>query len=132
MLRFARDHYRDRNNIDVRQIDAHHLPFESDSFDTVLLYEAIYYLADPAQFFSEASRVLRPSGTLLVCSVNPNWHGFNPSPFSTRYLSGDEIGELMRQNGFQPRLQVGFPDVANSVRHRAVTACLKPRLPASL
>lgn len=43
-------------------------PFVDQSFDAVLLANALYILEDRAQFWREARRVLRPGGTLIVCS----------------------------------------------------------------
>ena len=62
-----------------------------ESFDLVLLFEAIYYLPDARRFFQETRRVLRPGGKLLIVTVNPEWDGFNPSPLWTRYWSAAEL-----------------------------------------
>lgn len=52
--------------IDIQLMDAHDLNFSDKCFDLVLLYEAIYYLKDPAKFISEAGRVLRKDGKLII------------------------------------------------------------------
>jgi ubiquinone/menaquinone biosynthesis C-methylase UbiE len=99
ILEVARRHYGTR--IALRQMDAQALPCDDASFDVVILFEAIYYLADAARFVAEARRVLRPGGLLLVCSANRDLPDFNPSPFSHRYFSVPELSELLRQAGFQ-------------------------------
>ena len=50
--------------------DAEELPFEDNSFDTVIGSEMIYYLDRPERFIAEARRVLRPGGRLLLSSAN--------------------------------------------------------------
>jgi len=119
-LRFARQHYRDRDGIEVRHLDAKSLPFADGTFDTVVFFEAIYYLDDPRKFLDEARRVLRPGGTLLLSSVNCQWHGFNPSPFSVRYYTGAELTELLQDGGFRPRLLAAFRDEPGSASRKAV------------
>ncbi len=69
----------------------------------------------------EARRLLRPGGTLLVTSVNCQWHGFNPSPLSVRYHSGEELVRLAESAGFRTRLWAAFPDRADSWSRRIVS-----------
>lgn len=47
-----------------------HLPFASNSFDIVLLQLSIDYLTRPIEVLSEASRVLRPGGQVVVSFSN--------------------------------------------------------------
>lgn len=98
------------------QLDAHHLPFRDSSFDLVILFEAIYYLADPVQFVRECRRVLDVGGILLVCTVNPEWAAFNPSPFSKRYLSARDLGQLLKEHDFDAEIYGTFPVRAASRR----------------
>lgn len=107
LVETARRQYGDR--IEVRQVDAQTLPFGNASFDMVLMLEAIYYLPEAKRFIEEARRVLRPGGLLYVCSANREWPEFNPSPFSHRYYSLGELGDLLKEAGFQSDLRVGFP-----------------------
>src|SRR5207249_2249372 len=82
--------YATQPNITVRRLDAQQLDFPNESFDVIVLFEALYYLDDPDAFFREARRVLRPRGTLLVSTANRAWPGFNASPFSKRYFNAIE------------------------------------------
>lgn len=100
ILDFARKTYSGNKKIEVRKIDAQDLPFEKESFDVVILYEAIYYLASPERFIKEALRVLRKQGTLIICSVNKEWPDFNPSPYSYKYFSALELTSMLRDNDF--------------------------------
>jgi SAM-dependent methyltransferase len=132
--RIAQETYAGRHTIRVRRMDALDLPFPSASLDLVLLFEAIYYLPDAENFFEEARRVLRPSGTLLISTVNKEWTGFNPSPFHTRYFSAADLKESLTRNGFSASLMVGFPErrglldsLIRQVRRAAVAAHLIPQ-----
>ncbi|MGH7836792.1 MAG: class I SAM-dependent methyltransferase [Candidatus Binataceae bacterium] len=118
LITAAHRHYRDR--ISLVRLDAHALPFSDRSFDVVILFEAIYYLARPDRFVSEARRVLDRAGTLIVCSANPERADFNPSPFSTHYLTARELAELMRAQGFRAELAGGFPVDHASLRGRVI------------
>ena len=69
-LKYAQDYYKDRNKIELQLMDAHQLKFEANSFDVVILYEAIYYLEKPDRFINEAFRVLRKNGILIIGTVN--------------------------------------------------------------
>jgi len=99
-LKFAREYYKDKENIELKILDAHKLPFDNNNFDLVILYEAIYYLVNPEQFVKEAKRVLRKGGNLLICTANKDWSGFNPSPYSHKYFSAHELFGLLKQNNF--------------------------------
>ncbi len=114
MLRLATAHYGDR--IPVLRLDAHALPFTDHSFDVVILFEALYYLPAPARFVAEAHRVLRPGGMILISTVNRDWPGFNPSPFSVRYFSLPELRSLLNDEGFVVELLGGFPVNASTPR----------------
>lgn len=102
--------YEGRPGISIQRLDAQALPFPDSSFDTVILLEAIYYLPSPEEFLREAARVLRPSGTLLISTVNCQWTGFNPSPFSSRYFSAADLDSLLRTHHYLPQLWAAFPD----------------------
>ncbi len=121
-LAYAEQTYRDRDGIELYQFDAQEMPFEDGSFDVVLLFEAIYYLAEPERFFAEAHRVLRPKGLVLVSSVNCQWPGFNPSPYSVRYYTAEELYGLAHRAGFVSQMWVGFPDRTDSFRRRIIRA----------
>ena len=102
------------DNVEVDVIDAHKLDFPNESFDTVILFEAIYYLSDIDTFMSEVKRVLKPNGKLIISSVNCEWPGSNPSPHSIKYYSAKELQELLRDNGFDVKVLAGFFDNLNS------------------
>ena len=96
ILEIAKDTYRGSNNIEIYQLDAENIPFENNSFDVILLYEAIYYLTHPERLINEARRVLRKGGRLIICTVNKDWSDFNPSPYSVKYFSVPELSSLIK------------------------------------
>jgi len=119
LLERAQRHYDGR--VPLVQLDAHWLPFRDRTFDLVILYEAIYYLADPEGFFAECRRVLRERGAVLICSVNREWSDFNPSPFSHRYFSALELHDLLMAGGFAVETFGAFPVQVKSLRDAVVS-----------
>jgi len=119
LLRVARRHYGTR--IPLVRLDAEALPFRARAFDIVILYEALYYLKDADEFVRESWRLLRPSGVLLVCTVNPEWADFNPSPFSRRYFAAPELRALLARHGFTVEIHMAFPVTRDSLRARVVS-----------
>lgn len=119
LLDLAQSHF--RGSMKLVRFDAHELPFQARKFDRVLLYEAIYYLVRPERFLEECRRVLRPGGMVLICTANREWPDFNPSPFSTRYLSATELTDLFRRSGFRAELFGGFPVSRETVRDRTIS-----------
>jgi SAM-dependent methyltransferase len=66
------------------------LPFERESFDTVVCWDVIEHVRDPRAVLSEIARVLRPGGSVLITVINrrawidPHYHipGLNWLPRS--------------------------------------------------
>jgi len=124
IVRLASDYYKD--TIEIRQLDAHDLPFNDKSFDVVILYEAIYYLSKPEKFVSEARRVLKDNGVLLICTANKDCPGFNPSPYSHKYFSAPELFELLKKNGFIDVAIYGdCPIITNTIKDKIISAIKK-------
>ena len=95
-LSFARKNYQNREKISVLKLDAHKLAFPDESFDTVILFEAIYYLEKPEKFIEESYRVLRKNGTIIIGTVNKEWNDFHISPFAKKYFSAKELFEILK------------------------------------
>jgi SAM-dependent methyltransferase len=107
VLAVAQQHYGTR--IDLRPFDACSVPFDDASFDVVILFEALYYLPDIERFFTEAHRLLRPRGVLLLATANKDLFDFNPSPFSHRYYNPPELAALLATAGFTSEFFGGSP-----------------------
>ena len=78
-----------RKGLSAIVCDAEQLPFPDSTFDTVVSGEVIYYLDAPERFISEAYRVLKPGGTLILTSA---------SHMATLY---DRVRMLLRKLGFE-------------------------------
>jgi len=98
--------------------DAQRLPFRDGSFDVVACLEAIYYLQDWRAFVSDARRVLRPGGTLVITWPNPARPVFSRSPSSTVYPRVEEMTEVLAAAGFRGRCYgaFAFDDLATARR----------------
>lgn len=53
-------------HVDLRQGDAHHLPFDDAAFDTVVCTFSLCNIPDPHRAVSEMRRVLRPGGRVVL------------------------------------------------------------------
>jgi len=53
--------------------DATDLPFENQSFDAITMFDLLEHVPDDEKAVSEALRVLRPGGYLLISTPNENW-----------------------------------------------------------
>lgn len=88
------------DSIPLGVFGAEELPFCDDSMDVILIFEALYYVPNTAQFFAEARRVLRPGGKLLIVSANKDLYDFTPSPYSKRYLGVRELQQELDASSF--------------------------------
>lgn len=98
ILQRARAHYGGR--FVFKQFDAQRIPYDSGSFDVIVIHEALYYLPDPDLFVSEARRLLRVGGRVLLTNSNKDLFDFNPSPHSTFYHGVTELRCLFERFDF--------------------------------
>jgi ArsR family transcriptional regulator len=63
---------RDLPNVDVRRGELEALPIQDDALDAATLLLVLHHLPDPAAALTEAARVLRPGGRLLICDMLPH------------------------------------------------------------
>ena len=118
---------------------AESLPFPRDSFDVVMSTDVIHHIGDRSAFFSEAARVLRPSGQIVTVTDS---HDDIPRrrPLSShfpeivsvelqRYPPVPQLLEEMERAGFvEPRvvevsLDYGLSDI-QAYRDRAFSSLL--------
>jgi ArsR family transcriptional regulator len=77
--------------------DVHALPFQNDSFDSVLLFHTLTYAADPAKALRECARVLKPAGRLVLLCLDKH----DQREITARYgelhagFSPDELSGLL-------------------------------------
>jgi SAM-dependent methyltransferase len=74
--------------VDVRRSPAEQLPFEDESFDTVLAQLVVHFMSDPVAGLREMARVAR-EGSVVAASV---WdHGGGHGPLSTYWAAVREL-----------------------------------------
>ena len=92
MLAIARDRLgrAEIQHAQVRLADTYRLPFPAGSalsgFDAVLFHQVLHYLDDPGAAVSEAARVMRAGGRLLIADFAPHELEFLRSDFAHRRL----------------------------------------------
>ncbi|MCK5445309.1 MAG: metalloregulator ArsR/SmtB family transcription factor [Rhodospirillaceae bacterium] len=60
------------SNVTLRQADLASLPFDDASFDAITCHQVLHFLDRPQTAVTEAARVLRPGGHLLVADLSPH------------------------------------------------------------
>jgi ubiquinone/menaquinone biosynthesis C-methylase UbiE/DNA-binding transcriptional ArsR family regulator len=89
MLSAARKRLHGVENVDIRNGRLESLPIGDAEVDVALLFLVLHYTAEPIRVISEAARVLKPGGRLLVLDMMPHdrqdlrqtmghlWQGFD-------------------------------------------------------
>lgn len=72
--------------------DIHDLPFDVESFDSVVAIETLEHVADPKQAISEMHRVLRQGGSFLVAI--PFMFHVHADPYDLTRLTGEGLQRL--------------------------------------
>ncbi|MDD2737012.1 MAG: class I SAM-dependent methyltransferase [Desulfuromonadaceae bacterium] len=115
-LKIARSHYGER--IAFQQFDAQEMPFDNNSSDIIILFEALYYIPSAERFVVECKRVLRPGGKVLIATANKDLFDFNPSPHSFKYYGVKELTGLFAENGFSTQYFGCVPVDSLSVKQK--------------
>jgi len=92
-----------QNNVEFRIGDMHQLPFKDGEFDTVLLMHALTYTDQPEKVVSEASRVLKPGGKLLLVTLARHRHKKAVQTYNHSNLgfTPEQLQELADHNGLK-------------------------------
>lgn len=107
LLRLARTHY--RNRFPLVRLRAEALPFRTDAFDLILLFESSYYLPSFERALAEFTRVLARGGCLAMVNANPERPDFIASPHSHHYHTADELRTLFEKQGWSVIVESAFP-----------------------
>lgn len=105
MVKAARKRLGRFDHVLCRQGDMHELPFESESFDQIIFFNALTYSHAPDVVTREMARVLRPGGTLALMCLHRHSHEAITAQYQ-HVVPGFEIGELtslLETNGFEVR-----------------------------
>jgi ArsR family transcriptional regulator len=89
--------------------DVHELPFADDSFDHVMLFNILTQATTPARVVSEAARVLRDGGNLVIVTLAPHDHADVTAHYHDIH-AGFSVAQLRRMLQ-KPALIVDFCDV---------------------
>ncbi|MFH2011542.1 MAG: class I SAM-dependent methyltransferase [Pseudomonadota bacterium] len=114
-----------QDSIKIKEMDAHSLPFDENSFDVVLLFEAIYYLEYPEVFVKEAYRILRKQGILIICTVNKDWEYFHPSPYTHQYFSVPQLAKLLKSSFLEVQCYGAFSTHTSGILEKIVSLIKK-------
>ncbi len=133
IIQMAKNHY--KNRVVIRNFDALDMPYDDYSKDVIILFEAIYYLADFQKFLSECKRILKEDGVLLIATANKDLYDFNPSPHTYEYYGVKELALILTQNGFSAAFWGDTPvnevsmiqKISRPVKKIAVTLNLVPK-----
>jgi SAM-dependent methyltransferase len=88
------------------------LPLADASFDTVLLADVLEHIAEPQNLLAELSRILRPSGKLLI--TVPFFYQVHEAPHDYFRYTDSALKLLCRNAGFfdvSVSAYGGYPDV---------------------
>jgi ubiquinone/menaquinone biosynthesis C-methylase UbiE len=121
----------------VRLGDMYQLALPDASFDAVVIHQVLHYADRPAAAISEAARVLRPRGTLMLVDFAPHGLEFLREEHAHRRLgfADGEIAEWCRAAGLDPVKPCPLPGdpltvmIWTATRHSAV---VNPRPPGDL
>src|SRR5262249_43344308 len=88
----------------IRRDDMYQLGLPDASFDAVIIHQVLHYADRPAAAITEAARVLRPHGILVLVDFAPHALEFLRDEHAHRRLGfGDaEIAEWCRAAGLDP------------------------------
>ena len=101
---------RNVTNVEWKKGDLARLPLRDRSVDVAMLSQALHHAADPADVLTEAVRVLRPDGRVLVLDLREHDQAWVRGRFGDQRLgfSDSELERLLVDAGLHDvRVQVG-------------------------
>jgi ubiquinone/menaquinone biosynthesis C-methylase UbiE/DNA-binding transcriptional ArsR family regulator len=113
MLAAARDRLNDVPNVELRHGSLESLPVDSSSVDAATMMLVLHHLAAPVTAISEAARILRAGGRLLVVDMVPHEHEEYRQQMGHVWLgfSEEQMKRLLTQAGLvAPRVLALPPD----------------------
>ena len=80
--------------------DATSIPFKDESFDLVIALDLIEHLRNPKKFVTEAYRILKPNGYLVVKTCSPNSKDAKADPTHVIVLTEKEWETMFKEFNF--------------------------------
>lgn len=124
MLQKGRQHLLDQGILhDAFVVDGHHLPFQADLFDRVVISFGLRNMADQIQVLKKCLHVLKPGGRLAVLEFSQprpswfkqvyDWYSFNVIPEIGSWVANDRhsyqyLVESIRMHPDAPKLKAMF------------------------
>ncbi|MDE2436727.1 MAG: metalloregulator ArsR/SmtB family transcription factor [Sphingomonadales bacterium] len=113
MLRLARARLQNlpADGVDLVHGDFAALPFEAESYDTVLFHQVLHYAQEPESVLAEAARVTRPGGTVAIVDFAAHDREELRTAHAHARLgfSDEQMLALLSQAGFVPAPPVALP-----------------------
>lgn len=84
--------------------DAQYLPFEDNTFNTILMIDVLHHIQKPALFFQEANRVLKNGGRLVLLEpaiTLVSWFFYNFFHSEPVKISADPFADNQSQQPWQ-------------------------------
>lgn len=101
--------------------DAHHLPFDDGSFDTVVCWLGLCTIPDPGRAIAEMERVLVPGGQLLLHDhVASTWPPLRAAQWLAEQVTGRGAGEYFTRRQL-PAVESAGLEIAETWRSKAGT-----------
>jgi ArsR family transcriptional regulator len=90
------------SNITWKKGELEKVPIDTGSIDVALLSQALHHAADPAGALSEAARVLKPGGRLLILDLRPHDEAWVREKLGDQWFgfSDEHLTGLLTRAGF--------------------------------
>jgi ArsR family transcriptional regulator len=95
-----------------RAVGMYRLPLADATFDIATAQMVLHHAEDPAGVLTEAARVLRPGGRLVIVDLAPHGHADWTTRLAHRWpgFTDATLAQLMRGAGLAPAAPIGVPD----------------------
>ena len=94
-----------------------HLPFRDSAFDLIMTRSVLEHIEEPDSLFSEISRVMKPSGEIVIQTFN-KWHPLNFISFA---LSERTRAKLKKLFTYESKLEGNYETYYRCNTKRALT-----------
>jgi ubiquinone/menaquinone biosynthesis C-methylase UbiE/DNA-binding transcriptional ArsR family regulator len=124
----AKTHEAGLTGIEFRHGDIAQTRLNNQSADLILIHQVLHFLADPAQALIEASRLLKPSGRLLIVDFAPHRLELMREQYQHRRLgiSEDDISLWQAQAGLKCHKTLSLPPLNESGLTVRIWLMIKP------